>query len=77
MIDVKELNTFLNDIDNAPLKEEEKHKLRTLWKDSPLLDKALTKFKTHLTNKMLTEDLSPEFVRWAIFMIAYFRWMTK
>jgi len=77
MIDVKELENFLVNTEQVQLKEEEKHKLKTLWKDSALLDRALTKVKTNLTNRMLTEELSPQFVKWAIYTISYLRGMMK
>jgi len=71
------LKEFLNIIDTTPLKEEEKNKLKALWKDAKLLDRALTKIKNNLTNKMLTDDLSPEFVKWAIYTFSFLRGMSK
>jgi len=77
MIKYLEFRKFLNIMDEAELNPQEKEKLKSLGREWEVINKALTKIKNKVTNKMLTENLSTEFVKWAIYMIWYLKWMMK
>lgn len=77
MFDNKEFNDFLKIAKTIELSNEEKAKLKNFWKDSELIDKTFTKIKNQITNKILTENISADFVKGAIYTLGYLKWMIK
>lgn len=76
MINKEELQSFIEMIWWAELTEDEKSELKRLWA-SENIDKAFNKIKDKITNKVLTEDLSKDFIKWAVFTIWYLRWIIR
>lgn len=76
MINKTELDDFLKIVEDISFTNEEKNKLKSIWKDEFLL-KIFIKIKNNVTNKMLTDNLSADFVKWAIYTISYLRWLMR
>jgi len=73
----KDYTEFLDKFLDVQLTVEEKHKLKSLGKDWMLANKTFNKMKNHLANKALTTDMSREYIKWALYMLWYLKWLTK
>lgn len=76
MTTAKEFEEFIKIVEDITFTNEEKNKLKSIWNDE-LLKKIFVKIKNNVTNKILTDNLSPDFVKWAIYSISYLRWLMK
>lgn len=54
---------------------EIQNKLRTLGDDEFI--SFIWKVKSHITQRVMNEDLSKEFARWASFTLNYIKWLIK
>lgn len=52
-----------------------KEKLRTLGDEEFMF--FIEKIKNHITQKVMSEDLSKDFARWASFTLNYIKWLIK
>lgn len=76
MIDQKEFEEFLKKVEDISFTSNEKNKLKAIWNDE-LLNKVFIKIKNNITNKMISDDLTVDFVKWAIYTIWYLKWILK
>lgn len=76
MINRKEFEEFLKKVEDISFTSNEKNKLKAIWNDE-LLDKVFIKIKNNITNKMISDNLSVDFVKWAIYTIWYLKWILK
>ncbi len=70
----KEIDEFLLSIpEDSEFTREEQKVLAELWYNKPVLTTIMNKVINKLKNKMLKEDLSVEYVRWAKASILWFK----
>jgi hypothetical protein len=71
-IEYKKFIWIYQEIDNS---SEIKGKLKALGDDEFMI--FIEKVKNHITQKVMNEDLSKDFARWASFTLNYIKWLTK
>lgn len=70
----KDIDQFLMSLKGEiNFSKEELKVLDELWYNKPILDKIFNKVLNNLKNRMLKEDLSNEYVRWAKASILWFK----
>lgn len=71
----QEWKNFLNSCQEIDLDAKDKRKLKALGDE--LIEKLFLKTKNQLVNRLLSNDASPDYIKWAKQMLAYMKWNIK
>jgi len=77
MFNEKEYKDFLTSMDLIEFTKEDRQVIKKMWMENKAFRPLFIKIKNNIMNKMLTEDIKPEFVKWALYTLWYMIWWIK